>query len=311
MDRRLTAAISELRENGFVRLPEFFAPGEIEAAQAGLWDEYPRPEEYFANPGQFPQYAADQFAGLRQFPYKSHALNRLAFHPRVVELAEGFLESSDLELYQIDLWAKYAGAIDYAQTHHLDYGWRSIVVPRLDGWRPQISLFFLLSDVTDQDGSTRIVPPPHGRGNSLFPLHQDAGAFADVELPMTGPAGTLVVFRTDVFHRGSNFSAPGRSRFVLIAGYQQRGLPWSGGATWSEHGQRPLFREVLEQASPRRTCAVRVPTRRPRILERADVARRRPAVSGHGHEPLSGCVRTRRHRRQRLIGGLQSGLNGQ
>lgn len=243
--------IAQLRDPGFVLLPAFFSPDEIDAAREGLWEEYPRPEQYFADPSAYPQYSTDQFAGLRQFPYHAHALNRLAFHPRLVELAERFLGSPDLELYQIDLWAKYAGAIDYDQPLHRDYGWRSLVVPRADGWRPQISVFILLSDVTADDGPTRIVAWPRDPNGSLADLSVERDDLAEAEISMAGPAGTVLIFRTDVLHRGSNLVGPGRSRFVLIAGYQERGLPWAGGATWSEHGQRPRFREVLEQATPR------------------------------------------------------------
>ena len=55
-------------------------------------------------------------------PWRSWDLNRLAFHPDLLDLAERFLGSADLRLYDAELWAKYAGAVDYEQRHHRDLG---------------------------------------------------------------------------------------------------------------------------------------------------------------------------------------------
>ena len=48
----------------------------------------------------------------------------------------------------------------------------------------------------------------------------------------TGPAGTLLVYRTDILHRGSDFTAPGRSRFSILADFQARGTTWGGKMAW-------------------------------------------------------------------------------
>jgi hypothetical protein len=44
-----------------------------------------------------------------------------------VDLAERFLGSADLHLYNAVLWAKYAGAVDYEQVHHRDFVNHSLV----------------------------------------------------------------------------------------------------------------------------------------------------------------------------------------
>lgn len=245
------AALDHLREEGYAVVPGFLSADELKLVHAGLWEEHVPPDEYFRDPSAHPQYTEGQFAGLKHFPYGSHDLNRLAFHPDVVDMAERFLGSTDLDLYQIDLWGKYSGAVDYEQAHHRDFGWVSIAVPRLDGWRPQISVFFLLSDVTEEDGPTKLVPASVTRDEPLIPLGKEPGAYSDEEISITGPAGTLFVFRTDVFHRGTSLKGERRSRFVMIAGYQQRGLPWAGPSKWPEMGHLAQFREVLELATPR------------------------------------------------------------
>ena len=74
-------------------------------------------------------YAASQFAGVEEFPYRSWDLNRLAVHPDLVDAAERYLRTTELHLYKVELWAKYAGAVNYDQPLHRDYGSHSLVVP--------------------------------------------------------------------------------------------------------------------------------------------------------------------------------------
>jgi hypothetical protein len=215
-----------------VLVENFLEPDELQAAQDALWLHYPRPDDYFADPARYAQYAASQFAGVEEFPYRSWDLNRLAFHPDLVDLAQRFLGTAELHLYKIELWAKYADAIDYTQPLHRDYGSHSLVVPRVDHTYQQLTTFIFLSDVTAADAPTHIVPYERGRDVPFTPLYLEFGALADREVAATGPAGSLLAYRTDVLHRGSNFAAAGRSRFSILADYQQRGMTWAGKMAW-------------------------------------------------------------------------------
>ena len=251
--------LDEIRTQGYTLVPGFLDDDELAAAQSCLWDEFPRPADYFADPSAHPRYSRNQFAGLRLFPTNGWALNRLAFHPDLVDLAERYLGSADLELYKCEIWAKYSGAIDYDQPHHRDFGNHSLVVPRADGVGAQLTSFVLLSDVTELDGPTAVVPTRHTAHVPMvpdecepgWPFSVPRGTFADVEVPVTGPAGTLFVYRSDVLHRGTDFGAPGRARFALLADYQARGPTWAGKMAWPNHAQHPGFVEVIERASVR------------------------------------------------------------
>ena len=106
----------ELREQGFTIVEGFLAPDELKAAQEALWLHYPRPDEYFADPSAHQELTRGQFDGIRTGPWQSWDLNRLAFHPDLVDLAERFLGSADLHLYNAELWAKYGRAVDYDQV---------------------------------------------------------------------------------------------------------------------------------------------------------------------------------------------------
>jgi hypothetical protein len=226
------ATLEEVRQRGFSLMEGFLAPDELKAAQDGLWLHFPTAEDHFADPERYARYGASQFAGVEEFPYKSSDLNRLAVHPDLVDAAERYLATPELHLYKVELWAKYSGAINYDQPLHRDFGSHSLVVPRLDGRYQQMTTFIYLSDVTDGDGPTRIVPYERGADVPFTPLYIERGAMADDEVPMVGPAGSLLIYRSDVLHRGSNFTAAGHSRFSILVDFQARGTTWGGKMAW-------------------------------------------------------------------------------
>ncbi len=245
------AALDEVRRRGFSVVEGFLAPDELQAAQDGLWRQFPRPEDYFADPGAHTGYQGDQFAGVREFPYRSWDINRLAFHPDLIDAAERYLGTPDLHLYKIELWAKYAGAVDYNQPLHRDYGSHSLVVPRVDGRYQQLTTFIFLSDVTGDDGPTRIVPFADGSHVPFTPLYLELGALADKEVAATGPAGSLLLYRSDILHRGSDFTGGGRARFSLLADYQARGTTWGGKMAWQKQAPWPPWAKAMARCSVR------------------------------------------------------------
>jgi hypothetical protein len=244
------ATLAEVRGRGFSLMEGFLGPEELAAAQDALWKHFPRPEEYFADPDRFARYTAGQFAGVEEFPYRSWDLNRLAIHPDLVDAAERYLETTELHLYKVELWAKYAGAVDYDQPLHRDYGSHSLVVPRPESRYQQLTTFIYLSDVTEDDGPTRIVPYDSGKDVPSTPLYLPFGSLAEVEEACTGPAGSLLVYRTDILHRGSDFAAPERSRFSILADYQVRGTTWGGKMAWPKQSPERWARFIPQ-------CSVR------------------------------------------------------
>jgi hypothetical protein len=226
------AALEDVREHGFALVEGFLDAGELEAARDALWLHFPRPEEYFSDPDAHSNLAAGQFAGVLEFPYRSWDLNRLPVHPDLVDAAERLLGTEELHLYKVELWAKYAGAANYDQPLHRDYGSHSLVVPRRDGEYQQMTTFIFLSDVTEHDAPTRLVPHEIGDGVPYSPLVLPFGAYSDVEVPAVGAAGTLFIYRSDILHRGSDFSASGRSRFSILVDFQARGTTWGGKMAW-------------------------------------------------------------------------------
>jgi hypothetical protein len=226
------ATLDEVRDQGFALVEGFLATDELHAARQALWLHFPKPDDYFAEPANFPDYARGQFAGVEEYPYRSWDLNRLAFHPDLVDAVERYLGTTELHLYKVELWAKYAGASNYDQPLHRDYGSHSLVVPRDDGGYQQLTTFIYLSDVTADDGPTRIVPYQEGKDAPFTPLYLEFGALADKEVSAVGPAGSLLVYRTDILHRGSDLTGARRSRFSLLVDFQARGTTWGGKMAW-------------------------------------------------------------------------------
>lgn len=245
------ANIAEVHDQGYTLMEGFLSPEELAGAQEVMFRHFPRPEEYFAEPEKYDQLRSTQFAGLHLFPFRSWRLNGIALHHDLIDAAERYTGSTDVEFYKGELWAKYAGAIDYDQRHHRDYTNHTLVVPRRDGLARQMTCFILLSDVTELDGPTKVVPAALGDPLPRWPHHLPAGAFADEEIAVCGPAGSIFIYRTDIFHRGTDFGAPGRSRFVLLADYQQRGFPWNGKMSWPGRGPEINAARLMQRASVR------------------------------------------------------------
>jgi hypothetical protein len=251
--------VADLRQQGYLVLEGFLGADELAAAQEALWLHYPRPEEYFADPAAHSWLAADQWAGIVGGPWRSWSLNRLAFHPDLVDLAERYLGSADLRLYEAELWAKYAGAADYDQRHHRDFVNHSLVVPKRTQPGTQLSMWILLSDVGEEDGPTKVVPLPAGDEVPYWPApghhditnHLPAGTFAAEEVSTTGPAGTLVAFRTDVLHRASGMTGERAARFALLTNYEVWGPRWTGRVAWPQRATSPDWFDIVERASPR------------------------------------------------------------
>ncbi len=248
-------ALAEIDQRGFTIVEGVLAADEVAAAREGIWHHLPRPDDYFADPDAHPHLAENGFAGIDHgFPFATDDLSRVCVHPDLLDGVERYLGTDDVSLYKVELWAKYAGATDYEQALHRDYANHTLVVPRADGYGRQLTTFTLLSDVTEADAPTMIVPLEHSAHLPLV-LERDEvtqrftmlakGALADVEVPVVGPAGSVLLYRTDVFHRASGFTEPGRSRFTLLLDFEARGPSWTGKVAWANHAVKPAWQDFL------------------------------------------------------------------
>jgi hypothetical protein len=253
----LTEAAAAWRRDGFVVLPGYLAGPELAAAQRDLAVVYPTAEEYHAAPaeGRNRAYTGDEFGGIIAFPFPTVALCRLVVHDKLVALAEAVFATGDVRIYASELWAKYSGAASYEQEHHRDYLGHTPLVPAADDlrWRG-LEMFIWLSDVPEDHGPTHIVPLPVTAGVPALPhgyLRPERPEFYEHERSGAGPAGTVVAYSTDTFHRGTEITAPHSARFSAHASYKHADNQWTGRHSWGDHSFHPDWNPFAEQATAR------------------------------------------------------------
>src|ERR1700690_1068976 len=164
------------------------------AAQQALPAEFPTADEFADrfDPDRNAPFFTERGAPHPQFPFEAEALNRVALHDSILDLAEQMLEIEDIRLYQAALSAKYANpAPDYEQLLHADYANHTLVVPRTDVGYQHVTMFIYLSDVTPDMAATRLVSREHTAGipveRTYLHLEEYAHLYA-LEETESGPA---------------------------------------------------------------------------------------------------------------------------
>ena len=114
-----------------------------------------------------------------------------------------------------------------------------------------MTTFIFLSDVTEDDGPTRIVPYECGKDVPFTPLYLEFGALADVEVSAVGPAGSLLIYRTDILHRGSDFTAAGRARGFRSWPTTRCGARRGAGRWRGRSSRRDRWAKLMPQCSVR------------------------------------------------------------
>lgn len=166
------------------------------------------------------QFRSTQFDGMRGFPFHNcRKLNDLFVHPRLTGFARAALQDDDIRLYQAAAWGKWAGAVNYEQPLHQD-GNHSLLPPRMEPGFWHLETFLFLSDVDEDCAPPRLVP----RSKS----DQDYDDLYKHEIAAIAKRGSLLAYRSDVWHRGSDFGRDNASRFVLVAGFRPASADWFG-----------------------------------------------------------------------------------
>jgi hypothetical protein len=171
---------------------------------------------------------------MPRFPFEDGALNEIVVHDRIIDLAEQLLgvTDTDLRLYQAMLSAKYGeGALSDEQLLHVDFGNHTLVVPRHEPGYQQLELFVYLSDVTPETAATRVVSrrlTPDIPVERTYLSQTDYADLYAAEVPASGPAGSILAYRPDVYHRGVRMTAPRSARFMVHVSYKPAATDWLG-----------------------------------------------------------------------------------
>ena len=267
--------VATWRDDGWVLAEGLIGSDEIDAATADLREMYPTPEEYHADPvgeterwrGRSPAprhafvwppdgpgFRPEQHRWNYEFPFPgSGALNRLCLHPAIIDFVERALQTTDLRLYQAHTSAKYTGVTNYEQPLHTDRN-HSWLPPRAEPPWWHIETFLYLSDVHDGVAPTHLVSLRDSAGRSptvpLIMPDTDPTLYA-AEQAAKGPRGSLLAYRTDVFHRGVNLIEPGGARFMLAVAFKAAGQDWIGYHTMQSRATSPAWTGFVESCTPR------------------------------------------------------------
>jgi hypothetical protein len=253
----LADARRALDEDGFALLPSYLTTEELAPAVAAMRSLYPTADEFHddVDPERNAKFRLSQFHGLVTFPFTEPALSLLAVHERILDLSEALLGSSDIRLYRAEAWAKYTGAVDYDQTLHRDYGNHTFLVPSSDPAFRQLELFVYLDDVTHGHGPTHVVPTRFTRDISRSVpsdlSREDHPDLYAAEVGAAGPAGTMLAYTTDTFHRGTNMTAPRGARYTLHLNFRHAAAEWAGRECWTNAVFKPGWYGFVEKATPR------------------------------------------------------------
>ena len=237
---------------GYAIAPGFLSGADIAPAVDELPLMFPTADEFAddVDPARNDRFRVGQFGGVDVLPFESLAWNLLAVHPRLLDVAEATLCTDDIRMYRAEAWAKYEQAADYDQTLHRDFLNHSLVVPTDDPRYGQVEMFLYLSDMTPDLGPTHVVPTRHTEHLPPIPNHLDVpehAALYDLGELVLGPPGTLLVYRTDLVHRGTAIHRPRAARFTLHLNFRTAAAEWANRGPWGNTANRPSWARFIER----------------------------------------------------------------
>ena len=247
--------------DGWCVLEGLFTDHEVATAREAVIGLFPTAAEVAA--GAFGEERVGWVAAKPIFPFASGALNRLVVHDAVLDLAEELLGTDRIRLYQGMVSVKYPGLRDeYEQLLHADYGNHTLVVPRdEDGYR-HLELFVYLSDVTPDTAATRMVSRRLTTGipvERTYLAFDEYAALYGAEVPATGPAGSVLAYRPDVYHRGTAMRTGSEARFLLHAAFRPADAEWVGFHTWPIAGEGFEWHRFVARATVRQLTVLGFP----------------------------------------------------
>jgi hypothetical protein len=202
-------------------------------------------------------------AAKPMFPFEGQALNRLALHDRLISLAEDLLETDQVRMYQGVASAKYSGGgHDYEQLLHVDYGNHTLVVPRAEVGYQHLELFVYLSDATPETAATWVVSrqlTAHIPVERMYLHLTEYASLYEAEVPASGPAGSVLAYRPDVYHRGTAMTAKRAARFMLHVAYKPLATDWLGYQSWPFHAEGAAWNRFMRHATLRQLVALGFP----------------------------------------------------
>jgi Phytanoyl-CoA dioxygenase (PhyH) len=274
MSQRFTPQHLETwRQDGGVLIEDFFTTDEVAAVVRDFDAVFGRTEgdqeALDRKQGdEIGRFHPAQFKGVAPVPLDcSPALNLIGVHPALIQFAKAALETDDVHVYQCQAWAKFTGEADYDQPLHTDFANHSLVAPAEDAALNSVTILCYFTDVTDAHGPMRYVRRPDSEriAGPEASLGRDPEAHARLQQALrpferssASRAGSVFPYTIDVYHRGSNLTAPGGRRYALMTCFKRAGNDSIGFHAWAFHHTKPWAR-IFDHATPEQLACFGVP----------------------------------------------------
>lgn len=177
--------------NGYLPLPAILSPQQVREFNARL-------DAIFDAEGDMAgsEFKIEPGAGrLCDLVNKDPMFQTCYTHPRVLAAIAHVLDG-DMKLSSLN--CRFAQPGLGLQALHAD--WNGAVAP---GEYQVCNSIWLLSDFTETNGATRVVPGSHRSGKTPQDVMYDAKADHPDQLMLLGEAGTVVVFNSHTWHGGT------------------------------------------------------------------------------------------------------------
>ena len=265
MDERFGPAhVDVWRRDGCVLIPNFFTSEEVAAVRADFELVFGRARGTGEplnkkKDGELGRFNPAQFTTFEAIPFEcSPALNLIGVHPALIRFAQTALAASKVHLYQCQAWAKFTGDADYDQPFHCDFVNHTLTAPSEVSSRNSVTILCYFSDVSEAHGPAHYVT----RTDSANVAGPEGTLSTDREVQSrlqdklkhyarssAAPAGSILPYSIDIYHRGTNMTAPHGHRYAVMACYKAAGDESIGYHAWQFHHLKP-WRRIFEHATP-------------------------------------------------------------
>lgn len=253
--------IAHWREHGYVVL-QLLDPVELENIRNNIARYMPTWDEYEESPYRYRSLINSRGQVDVHFPFVDDPLNDFSVRSELVALAKHLLRTEDVALSHSQLVGKYAGAGDYEQQLHCDYGNNTLAYPKDDQQIFDLPTITYYSDVTLDLGPTYILPKEHACDPlwcaRVLSRYEHADMYSK-EVPVTVPAGSTLVYSMRTYHRGSAMLAQQGARFSHHIGWRNGSYRWAGQRTFQHEGGRPEMDHFLQRATPEQRSYIGFP----------------------------------------------------
>lgn len=289
-DRFTPHHVDVWRAEGGVVIENFFTVDEVAAVRSDFETVFGRTEGGASavdvkRQGELGRFNEAQFSSFVAIPLAcSPALNLIGVHPELIRFAQTALGCKNVHLYQCQVWAKFTGDADYDQPFHCDFANHTLTVPSEDEHLNSVTILCYFSDVSEAHGPAHYVARPDsakvaGPEASMVsdPAEQQRiqRLLATVARSTAAPAGSVFPYGIDVFHRGTNMTAPGGHRYAVMACFKAATNESIGYHAWPFHHTKP-WSHIFDHATPEQLACFGVPRPghafwTPRTLDRAQI----------------------------------------